>query len=87
MFGLDVKSFNELRPGMILWFLIDISMACEQATRRGGWPTDSMFLVLFFHGVYIIDGLYNEVGTVSVSYLAPRLYHQARLVHNYGHRH
>ncbi|KAF8488342.1 ERG4/ERG24 ergosterol biosynthesis protein [Gautieria morchelliformis] len=44
----DIKSFNELRPGLILWVLIDISMACEQAIRRGGSITDSMGLVLLF---------------------------------------
>ena len=25
--SLDLKSFNELRPGLILWILIDIGMA------------------------------------------------------------
>jgi len=56
----DIKTFNELRPGLILWVLIDISMACEQAVRRGGTITDSMILVLLFQGWYVIDGLYNE---------------------------
>ncbi|KAI0051145.1 ERG4/ERG24 ergosterol biosynthesis protein [Auriscalpium vulgare] len=58
--SLDIKSFNELRPGLILWFLIDISMACEQATRIGGRITDSMALVLVFQGLYVVDALYNE---------------------------
>ncbi|KIJ64380.1 hypothetical protein HYDPIDRAFT_154843 [Hydnomerulius pinastri MD-312] len=58
----DIKSFNELRPGLILWVLINISMACEQAVRRGGWEgvTWSMWLVLAFQGFYVADGLYNE---------------------------
>ena len=58
----DIKSFNELRPGLILWTLIDISMVCEQAVRRGGFAnvTDSMWLVLAFQGWYVADGLYNE---------------------------
>ncbi|KIJ54961.1 hypothetical protein M422DRAFT_221390 [Sphaerobolus stellatus SS14] len=56
----DIKSFNELRPGLILWSLIDISMACEQAVRRGGAITDSMWLVLLFQIWYVGDGLYNE---------------------------
>lgn len=47
---------------MILWLLIDISMACAQATRLEGRITDSMILVLFFQGLYIMDALYNEVG-------------------------
>ncbi|KAF8071825.1 ERG4/ERG24 ergosterol biosynthesis protein [Lyophyllum atratum] len=60
--SLDLKSFNELRPGLILWALIDISMMCEQATRRGGLNkvTDSMWLVLAFQIWYVADGLYNE---------------------------
>ena len=60
----DIKSFNELRPGLILWVLIDISMVCVQAARRGGWEnvTWSMWLVLAFQGFYVADGLYNEVG-------------------------
>ena len=60
----ELKSFNELRPGLILWFIIDIAMACEQAVRRGGTlasVTDSMWLVLFFQTLYVADGLYNEV--------------------------
>jgi len=58
----DIKSFNELRPGLILWVLIDISMACEQATRRGGLQniTDSMWLILVFQTWYVVDALYNE---------------------------
>jgi hypothetical protein len=60
--SLDIKSFNELRPGLILWVLIDISMACEQAMRLGGRVTDSMWLVLAFQGWYVADALYNEVG-------------------------
>jgi len=58
----DIKSFNELRPGLILWVLVNISMACEQAVRRGGLDkiTDSMWLVLAFQTWYVADGLYNE---------------------------
>jgi Delta14-sterol reductase len=50
---------------LILWVLIDISMMCEQAVRRGGIAnvTDSMWLVLAFHGWYVADSLYNEVGS------------------------
>ncbi|KAJ7707612.1 ERG4/ERG24 ergosterol biosynthesis protein [Mycena rosella] len=60
----DLKTFNELRPGLILWTLIDISMVCEQATRRGGFSqvTDSLWLVLLFQGWYVVDALYNEPG-------------------------
>ncbi|KAF5346648.1 hypothetical protein D9758_013196 [Tetrapyrgos nigripes] len=58
----DIKSFNELRPSLITWAFIDISMACEQAVRRGGWGnvTDSMWIVLIGQIWYIGDALWNE---------------------------
>jgi Delta14-sterol reductase len=62
----DIKSFNELRPGLILWALIDISMACEQAVRNGGRITDSMCLVLAFQIWYVADACYNEVITLCL---------------------
>ncbi|KAF7316781.1 Glycosyltransferase family 2 protein [Mycena chlorophos] len=60
----DLKTFNELRPGLILWVLLDISMVCEQATRRGGFSkvTDSLWLAVLFHGWYVADALFNESG-------------------------
>ncbi|KAJ8695605.1 erg24, C-14 sterol reductase [Pleurotus ostreatus] len=66
--SLDLKYFNELRPSMILWGLVDISMVCEQAVRRGGLikVTDSMWLVLAFHLFYIADSLYNETAVFTV---------------------
>ncbi|KAJ8507339.1 hypothetical protein ONZ45_g10269 [Pleurotus djamor] len=66
--SLDLKSFNEIRPSMILWALIDISMACEQTVRRGGFVkvTDSMWLVLFFHLFYIADCMYFETALFTV---------------------
>ncbi|KAJ7880741.1 ERG4/ERG24 ergosterol biosynthesis protein [Mycena olivaceomarginata] len=60
----DLKSFNHLRPGLILWILIDIGMVCEQATRLGGLRqvTTPMWLVLLFQGLYVADILYHERG-------------------------
>ncbi|RDB25844.1 Delta(14)-sterol reductase [Hypsizygus marmoreus] len=48
--SLDLKYFNELRPGLILWVLVNTSMVCEQAVRRGGLDkvTDSMWLAPLF---------------------------------------
>jgi hypothetical protein len=31
----DIKTFNELRPGMFLWFIIDLSMAAKQYVELG----------------------------------------------------
>lgn len=58
----DIKVFNELRPGLILWLLINISSACEQYVRIGR-VTDSMWLVLLFQAWYVVDALYLEVST------------------------
>jgi delta14-sterol reductase len=60
--SLDLKSLCELRPGLIGWLVINIGMACEQATRNGGAITDSMLLICLFQGWYVVDALYLEVG-------------------------
>ncbi|KZO95870.1 ERG4/ERG24 ergosterol biosynthesis protein [Calocera viscosa TUFC12733] len=58
----DLKTFNEVRPGLILWLLNDISCMCEQMVRRGrhAWPTDSMILINLFQGLYVVESLWNE---------------------------
>lgn len=58
----DIKSFNELRPGMILWLILNISCLCQQAVKLGGFSqvTDSMWLVLASQAFYIVDALWNE---------------------------
>lgn len=68
----DIKSFNELRPGMILWWVLDLACLCEQSIRLGGLHkvTASMWLVLLMHGIYIFDALYNEVCTLPCRLLA-----------------
>ncbi|KAJ9118191.1 hypothetical protein QFC22_004095 [Naganishia vaughanmartiniae] len=63
----DIKSFNELRPGMILWWVLDLACLCEQSIRLGGLykVTASMWLVLLMHGIYIVDALYNETSVLT----------------------
>ncbi|KAI0712284.1 ERG4/ERG24 ergosterol biosynthesis protein [Earliella scabrosa] len=63
--SLDVKSFNEIRPGLMAWVVVDIAMACEQAVRRGGKITDSMWLVVLFQSWYVVDSLINEPALFS----------------------
>ncbi|EJT52206.1 C-14 sterol reductase [Trichosporon asahii var. asahii CBS 2479] len=55
----DIKTFNEVRPGIIGWLLLLISCACEQYVRNGR-VTDSMWLVLAFEGWYVADCQLNE---------------------------
>ncbi|RSH81588.1 erg24, C-14 sterol reductase [Saitozyma podzolica] len=57
--SLDLKTFNEVRPGIIGWALLNISCACEQYLRHGKL-SDSMILVLAFEGWYCFDSLWNE---------------------------
>jgi delta14-sterol reductase len=61
----DIKTFNEVRPGIILWPLLNISCACEQYVRTGS-VSDSMWLVLAFELFYAVDCQWFEV---SVSLL------------------
>lgn len=55
----DIKTFNEVRPGIILWPLLNAACACEQYIRYGK-VTDSMWLVLVFEGFYSVDSLWFE---------------------------
>lgn len=60
----DLKYFNELRPGLILWVLLDISAMCHQYVSLGR-VTDSIVLVTGFHFIYVVDALYNEASILS----------------------
>lgn len=62
----DTKTFNEVRPGMILWVLLNISCACEQYVRNGK-VFDSMWLVLAFEFLYTADAVFQEVSRPSSS--------------------
>jgi delta14-sterol reductase len=56
----DIKTFNEVCPGIILWVVLNISCACEQYVRYGA-VTDSMWLVLGMQAIYAADCLWLEV--------------------------
>ena len=83
--SLDLKSFCEMRPGLIGWVIINISMACEQATRNGGRITDSMALIVLFQGAYVLDALYNEVRAVTFVAAARAYVSSACYPHHNGH--
>ncbi|GAA5966699.1 hypothetical protein JCM21900_002851 [Sporobolomyces salmonicolor] len=55
----DIKSFNEMRPGLILWVIIDLAMVAFQYERIGR-VTDSMILTVAFHTFYVLDAEFNE---------------------------
>ena len=56
---LEIKSFMELRPGMLGWLILDVAFAVRQHLYHGT-VTDSMVLVIISQAIYIFDALYNE---------------------------
>jgi len=61
----DIKYFVELRPGLIGWFFVNLSMAIYQYHKLGGRVTNSMALVNFFEAWYIIDSFWNEPAVLT----------------------
>lgn len=57
--GLDLKFFCELRPGLVLWMLINFSMAAKQY-EESGTLSSSMMLVCVFQAIYVFDALSSE---------------------------
>lgn len=63
--SLDIKLFCELRPGMLLWLLINLSCIHHQYHKYNK-ITDSLLLVNFLQAFYIFDGVLNEEGVLSM---------------------
>lgn len=55
----DLKLFHNGRPGIIAWTLIDISYAAAQH-RNLGYVCNSMWIVMLFHLIYVVDFFVNE---------------------------
>lgn len=62
---LDIKVFMEMRPGLLGWMLLNLSNIAHQY-RTYGYVTDSIVLVTVFQGFYVLDGLYNEPGILTM---------------------
>ncbi|CAH1759757.1 1649_t:CDS:2 [Entrophospora sp. SA101] len=60
----DIKCFVELRPGLICWLLVNISMALKQYDELGTL-TFGMLFILIFQGWYCVDSLYNEANVLT----------------------
>jgi protein-S-isoprenylcysteine O-methyltransferase Ste14 len=56
---LDLKYVCELRPGLILWALMNFSMAAKQYALHGA-VSPSMILVCLFHLYYVVDSHWSE---------------------------
>lgn len=60
MFGeIDIKSWMELRPGMIGWVILNLSNIAAQY-RNYGFVTDSILIVTFAQAFYTLDAHYME---------------------------
>lgn len=60
----DMKVFCELRPGLFLWLLLDLSFLMHQYVTFG-YVSDSMVLVTAFQAWYVIDSVWNESAVLS----------------------
>ncbi|KAG0680332.1 erg24, C-14 sterol reductase [Pichia californica] len=61
----DIKLFCELRPGLLLWFLLNLS-SLQRQFQNLGYITNSMILVNVLQFVYIFDGVLNEEGCLTM---------------------
>lgn len=62
--SLDLKFFCESRPGLILWVLIDLSMAAKQIELHGRLSAP-MLLVCIFQFFYVADYFLHEDAILS----------------------
>lgn len=62
---IDLKLFFEMRPGILLWILIDLAMMHHQYLKYGH-VSASILMVTVFQMYYVVDAIYYESGLVSV---------------------
>ncbi|KAI9838001.1 MAG: hypothetical protein M1819_006155 [Sarea resinae] len=56
---IDIKSFCELRPGMLGWMILDFTFIAQQY-KRYGFVSDSIVLITLFQSIYVLDALWME---------------------------
>lgn len=61
---IDIKEFAELRPGMMLWIILNCSN-CTQQYRNYGYVTDSAIFVTVAQAVYVVDSWWNETAILT----------------------
>ncbi|CAN6602018.1 delta(14)-sterol reductase Erg24p [Trichomonascus vanleenenianus] len=61
----DIKVFCEMRPGLLLWVLINMAMAHHQILKYGAL-SNSMALVLVFQTYYVVEGTFYEEGLIQM---------------------
>jgi Delta14-sterol reductase len=61
---IDIKSFMELRPGMVGWIILNLAFMAKQY-KSYSYITDSMLIVTISQGLYVLDALYNEPAVLT----------------------
>ena len=56
---IDIKTFMELRPGILGWLILDLTF-CMHQYETYGYISDSIIIVTLFQSLYIIDSHYME---------------------------
>ncbi|KIW96440.1 uncharacterized protein Z519_03509 [Cladophialophora bantiana CBS 173.52] len=56
---IDIKVFNEMRPGLLGWIILDLAFVVHQY-KVHGFVSDSIILITFFQSLYVMDALYME---------------------------
>jgi Delta14-sterol reductase len=55
----DIKAFNEMRPGLIGWIILNLAFIAHQY-RMHGSISDSILFITAFQALYCLDALYME---------------------------
>lgn len=61
---IDIKAFNEMRPGLLGWIILDLAFIARQY-RVYGFASDSIILITAFQILYVMDALYMEPAVLS----------------------
>ncbi|KIY00154.1 uncharacterized protein Z520_03839 [Fonsecaea multimorphosa CBS 102226] len=56
---IDIKVFNEMRPGLLGWIILDLAFIAHQYQAHG-FISDSIILITAFQSLYVFDALYME---------------------------
>lgn len=56
---IDIKCFNEMRPGLPGWIILDLAFIAKQYHTHG-FISDSIIIVTAFQALYVFDSLYME---------------------------
>lgn len=56
---IDIKVFNEMRPGLLGWVILDLAFVAHQH-KAHGLVTDSIIMITAFQSFYVLESLYVE---------------------------